>query len=355
MWIVLILLAVLGLFFIIFGIQVVPDGHVRIVERMGRRHTVLTPGVNVIIPGVDIIKKRGLNLRTYLNNGEKTKLLYNKKTGDISVAEHRMDPCELKFLCKDNSEVFVDSVCYFKITDAMKATYDVSEFSDTILSMIETTLRQEVGKYDGDAIIRSREVLSESLRTVLQEAATAWGIKIIRVEIEDIHFDDDIAEKLSQARREELIRRAEVVSAQAEADKDVINAEANKKTAILIAEGERASLLEIAQGEKDARILRAQGEFEEQKLQAEAAFLKASREQEGVAQGYAAIGGALSDRGDVIVALESLKAQQGVAESLGKSNNALIIPSDVAGLFGAFAAAAKGVSTMTKGFKTSAD
>ena len=196
-------------------------------------------------------------------------MLYDRK-GNISVAEHRTDPPKIKFLCKDNSEVFVDSVCYFKISDAMKAVYDVSEFSDTILSLIQTILRQEVAEYDGDSIVRSREVLSESLRDAMQEASTAWGIKIMRVEVEDIHFDGEIAEKLSQARREELIRRAVVVAAQAEADKRVLEAEAEKKSKILKAEGEKAYKVELAQGEKEALILLAQGEFEEQKLKAEA-------------------------------------------------------------------------------------
>jgi regulator of protease activity HflC (stomatin/prohibitin superfamily) len=344
-------LVFLGLYFLFAGIQIVPDGHVRIVERMGRRHRVLTPGLNTIIPGLDRIKKKNIGLSVFLDNGERQVKLYDTK-GNISIAEHRTDPPELPFLCKDNSEVIVNSVCYLKIVDAMKAVYDVNNFADTIISLIQTILRQEVGKYDGDSIIRSRENLSESLRAALQEASTAWGIRIMRVEIEDIHFDKEISEKLSQARREELIRRAEVVAAQAEADKKVLEAEAEKKSKILKAEGEKEFILKVAEGEKQAKILRAQADFEEQKLKAEADFLRASREQEGMAKGYAAIASALTSNGDAIIALESLKAQQGIAESLGKSQNSLIIPSDVAGLFGAFASVAKGVGKMTKEFRS---
>lgn len=344
-------LVFIGLYFLVKGIQIVPDGHVRIVERMGRRQRVLTPGLNTIIPGLDTIKKKNLNLSVFLDNGKREVKLYDRK-GNISIAEHRIDPPELPFLCKDNSEVIVNSVCYLKIVDAMKAVYDVSEFADTIISLIQTILRQEVGRYDGDSIIRSRENLSESLRSALQEASTAWGVRIMRVEIEDIHFDKEISEKLSQARREELIRRAEVVAAQAEADKKVLEAEAEKKSKILLAEGEKEYNLKVAEGEKQSRILRAQGEFEEQKLKAEADYLRASKEQEGMAKGYAAIVNALSTNGDVIIALESLKAQQGIAESLGKSQNSLIIPSDVAGLFGALTAVAKGVGKMSKEYQS---
>ncbi len=336
-------LVFIALYAILKGIKVVPDGHVRIVERMGRRHKVLMPGLNTIIPGIDSVKKNHIGLTTIVNGEEKN--LFDGK-GNISVAEHRMDPPEGKFLCKDNSEVYVDAVCYFRIVDAMKAVYDVAEFAETILSLIQTILRQEVGKQDGDSIIRAREELGENLRESLQEAATAWGIKIIRVEIEDIRFDSEIAEKLSEARQKELIRRADVVAAQAEADKKVLEAEAEKKSLILKADGEKEAKLRAAEADKQAIVLRAEGEFEEQKLKAEADFLRASREQEGVAKGYAAINSALAKNGDAIIALESLKAQQGIAEALGKSNNSLIIPSDVAGLFGAFAAVAKGISVI---------
>ena len=341
-----ILLIAIAIFFLKKGIIVVPDGNVRLVERLGRRHKILKAGINVIIPGLDAIRKNQ-NLYTFLNGGKDRVPLFDKK-GNISVAEQRMDPETQKFLCKDNSEVFVDPVCYFAITDAMRAVYDVSSVGESLISMIGTTLRQEVGKYDGDAIIRSREVLSESLRKALQEASTAWGIKIYRVEIEDIHFDGEIAEKLSQARREELIRRAEVVAAQAEADKEVLRAEAEKKATLLRAAADREAAIEIAEGEKQSRILNAEAEFEEERLKSEALFLTSSREQEGLAQGYEAICKAINDHPDAVVALESIKAQINVADSLGKSNNTLIVPSETAGLFGAVAAGIEGYAQIKK-------
>ena len=148
-------------------------------------------------------------------------------------------------------------------------------------------------------------------------------------------FDEEVTRSLSDARQEELKRRAELVAQKAEAEQLTLAADAKKKAAVLEAEGV-----------KEAAILKAQGEFEAQKLEAEARFLLQSREQEGIAQGYAAISRALKENPEAIVALEALKAQAKIADSIGNSNNALIVPSDTAGLFGAFASLAKGYETL---------
>jgi regulator of protease activity HflC (stomatin/prohibitin superfamily) len=223
----------------------------------------------------------------------------------------------------------------------MKVVYDVAGLADTFISMVETTLRQEVGKLDGDTIVTSREFLSERLRNALQQASSNWGILIIRVEIEDINFDREVTDSLSKARQQELVRRAQLVAAQAAAEQEVLKAEAEKKAEILRAEGLKLAEIAKAEGERQAQILRAQGKFEEEKLKAEGQFLLQSREQEGLAKGYAAVVASLEGNSQVVIALEALKAQAKVAESLGSSSNSLIVPSDTAGLLGAFGATLK--------------
>jgi regulator of protease activity HflC (stomatin/prohibitin superfamily) len=351
MTVTIMLLIIIALTFIFMGVQQVPDGNSRIVERMGKRHKILYPGINVIIPILDKVKKGNLQLFTYIDNGQQLLPLFNEKTGDISLAEYRMDPPKLKLLGKDNSEIHVNCVAYFKIADPMRSVYEVSAFAETFKSIILTTLRQEVGRLDSDTVITSREALSENLRFVLQEASVNWGVRVLRVEIEDIAFDPEVEKQLSQARREELIRRTQLVAAKAEAEQKVMSAEANKKAAILVAEGEKASLITKAEGHKQEKILKAQGDFESQKLEAEARFLLASREEEGRAQGYAALNNAISNNSDAIIALESVKAQIAIAESLGKSNSSLIIPTEAVGLFGAAAAAIKGLKSFANNQK----
>ena len=344
---VIILLVILSLLLVFIGIKTVPDGNGRIVERFGRRHRVLLPGINIIVPFLDKIKRNGFDqLSVRLVDGGSVNLW--NKNGDISLAEQRMDPKELKLLAKDNSEIYVDSVVYFRITNPMKAVYDVAAFEASFISLVETTLRQEVGRQDGDSIITAREIMGENLRSVLQEAGTNWGIQIIRVEIEDVHFNPEVAEKLSEARERELIRRAELIEKKAEAEQQILIADATKKSNILEAEGIKEATIQKAEGEKQAQILKAEGEFEQDRLQAEGRFLAQSREKEGEAKGFAAIVDALSNDPSAIIALQSLRAQEKVAESLGKSNNALIIPSETAGLFGAAASIIKGYEQLTK-------
>lgn len=343
--ITIILLTSLALIFIYMGVQKIPDGNSRVVERLGRRHKVLMPGIAVIVPFLDSVKKNA-DIATYVA-GEKVKLLDGN--GNLSMAEQRMDPPEMKKLvCQDGSLVNVDAVAYFRISDPMRIAYDVAAFADTFKSLTETTLRQEVSKYNGDTIISSREVLSANLREVLQEASTAWGVSVLRVEVENIEFEGKIQEELAKARAEELVRRAQMVAAQQRADQEVLEAEAAKKAEILKAEGLKEAAIRRAEGEKEAQILAAQGQFEEEKLAAEAKFLNASREQEGLAQGYAAIVRAMSDNSDGLVALKALEAQEQVAKALGQSSNALIIPSETAGLFGAVASIRKAVDSLAK-------
>ena len=338
------LITFIALLFAYIGIQKVPDGKTRIVERLGRRQKVLMPGIGVIIPFVDSINKRS-DVSTFVS-GERIALMDGK--GNIAMAEQRMDPPALKGLvCQDGSLVDIDSVAYFKITDPMRNVYDVASFAESFRSLTETTLRQEVGKYDGDSIITSREILSANLRDVLQEASTAWGITVMRVEVENIKFDEKISEQLARARAEELTRRAELVAAQQRADKEVLEAEADKKAEILRAEGTKEAAIRKAEGEKEAQILAAQAQFEEEKLVAEGKFLNASREQEGLAQGYAAIVDALSENPEGLVSLKALEAQEEVAKAIGQSDNTLIIPTDAAGLFGAVASVKKALEGLS--------
>jgi regulator of protease activity HflC (stomatin/prohibitin superfamily) len=344
-------LAVFALILVTMGVVVVPEGNARLVERLGRRHKVIYPGVNLIIPFIDSVRKNlQTKLYTYNKDGDGIRRVeLGQASGDISLAEHRMDPLHHTMQSKDNSELKVDVVAYFKIKDPAAAVYDVSAVGDALNSMLETTLRQEVGKLDSDAIITSRRQLSDQLKLAIQEASFSWGIDVLRVEVEEIRYaNDQVQRQLSEARNEELRRRAEVVAAQALRDKEVLAAEGEKRSAILKAEGDQQAAVLRAEGDKRAVILAAEGEFEAKRLEAEALFLLASREQEGKAQGYAAMSAALRSAPESLIALEALRAQVGVADSLGKSQNTMILPTEVAGLFGAIGALSKGLGEFRK-------
>ena len=324
-------IALLVLVLLIKGIKVVPEGRAKIVERLGRRNKTIYPGINIIIPFVDRVKV----IKEAVTTKVKGSSISLVDDGAIILAEQRMDPEEKLLLAKDNSQIKVDPIVYFGVTDPARLVYDVQDFEQSFETLIETTLRQEVGKYDGDSIVTSRDTLGDALKQGLMEAAKNWGIEVQRVEIENLSFDEEVTKSLSDARQEELKRRAELVAKKADAEQLTLEAEAKRKAAILEAEG-------VA----EAMRLKAQGEFDAKKLEAEANFLLQSREQEGIAQGYAAIAKSLKENPEAIVALEGLKAQAKIAESIGQSQNALIVPSETAGLFGAVASLAKGYDTI---------
>jgi regulator of protease activity HflC (stomatin/prohibitin superfamily) len=308
--------SVFALYLVYSAFQVVPESNVRIVERFGKYRSTLKPGIGFIIPFLDKIKVSGIT--TYDKDpsdpeGARTRMRYLALDGNIPTLEIMMDPPEIDAISSDNAIVRPDSILYFRIVDAVKAVYEVEDLGLATYKLLETTLRQEIGTMDSDAIIIGREKIGGAVRVALEEAASAWGVQITRVEIEEIRFSDEITKALSDQREAELLGRAKVAEAEREREAIVIKAEADKK----------------------AVVLNAEAKFEEEKLEAEADFLKASRVLEGQAKGTEALARALEKNPNAVVALEALKAQIDVAEAIGKSENTLIIPEETAGLFGA--------------------
>jgi regulator of protease activity HflC (stomatin/prohibitin superfamily) len=193
-----------------------------------------------------------------------------------------------------------------------------------MMQLLETTLRQEVGKLDSDTLIVSRDTIGSNIQRYLEQASEAWGAKILRVEIQELRFSDEVQQKLTKAREAELSRRARVVTAQQDRDTEILLAEGKKRAAVLVAEGE----------------------FEAAKLRAEADFLLASRRLEGEAAGTRALAEALRNNPEVMVAIKALEAQKSVAESLGRSTSSLIVPGEVAGLLGALGAVKNALTFM---------
>lgn len=183
---------------------------------------------------------------------------------------------------------------------------------------------------NADDLLSSRDIIGSHVQSALERASEAWGTKIMRVEIQEIHFSSEIQETLTRAREAELIRRAKVVTAQEERDIDILQAE----------------------GQKQATMKIAEGNFEAAKLQAEADFLLASKKLEGEAKGIKAVAEAMRENPDAIVAIKTLEAQQKIAEHLGRSGNMMILPTETAGLVGAAGSIIKGLEfTRNGGFR----
>ena len=260
----------------------------------------MTPGINFLLPFIESIKRPYINtFETIDGQTEQRPLVRN---GAIPTFEIIMDPPEIDAISKDNAIIYPDSILYFRIIDPVKAVYEVEDLGMAMFKLLETTLRQSIGTMDSDEIIKGREQIGASVKAALEEASTAWGTQITRVEIEEIRFNKEVTQALSDQRAAELKGRAQVIE---------------------------------AEREKEAKILEAEAQYEQERLEAEGDFLLESRKLEGQAKGAAALAKALEKAPNAYVALEALEAQKKVAEALGKSENSLIIPQETAGLAGA--------------------
>jgi len=329
------IITVLVIIFAFLGIKVVPESKAAVVERLGKYNKTLTSGVNFIIPGIDTITKKK---RIYTIVGtEKADLHGNKKksyerydlsdnNGFIELSEQIIDPESINVIASDNAVLIPDIICHFMIVEPHKTLYNVNDLYVSMNSLLETTLRQSIGRLDSDQVVVSRAVLGNDIKSELERASESWGIRVTRVEIESILFEDSVQEKLTKAREAELERRAAVIAEKETRDREILKAEADKKAAILRAEGEKTAIL-----------LRAEAQFESDRLKAEGEYLLASRQAEGEAKGIEALALAVQNNPDAVIALKAIEAQPKIADAFGKSNNAIIIPNETAGIIGSMA------------------
>ena len=225
----LIALAVVVVIFVIVvlarAIRVIPQARAGVVERLGRYHKTLLPGLNLLVPFVD-------RLRPLLDLREQ-------------VVSFPPQPV----ITEDNLVVSIDTVVYFQITDARAATYEIANYLVAVEQLTTTTLRNVVGGLNLEEALTSRDNINGQLRVVLDEATGKWGIRVNRVELKSIEPPVSIQDSMEQQMRAERSRRAQILTA-----------EGTKQSAILQAEGERQSQILQAEGEAKARVLRAEGE-----------------------------------------------------------------------------------------------
>jgi regulator of protease activity HflC (stomatin/prohibitin superfamily) len=206
-------------------IRIVPQARAGIVERLGRYHRTLTPGMTVLMPFVDRLKPL------------------------IDLREQVVSFPPQPVITEDNLVVQIDTVLYFTVNDAKAATYEVANPLQAIEQITVTTLRNVIGSLTLEDALTSRDHINAQLRGVLDEATGKWGIRINRVELKSIDPPASIQDSMEKQMRAERDRRAAI-----------LNAEGIKQSQILTAEGEKQAAVLTAEGEKQAAILRAEGQ-----------------------------------------------------------------------------------------------
>ena len=300
---------ILLLVVVIFGFKafiVVPQQEVYVVERLGRFHNALTAGLNILIPFVDRVAYRH------------------------SLKEVPLDVPSQVCITRDNTQLQVDGVLYFQVTDPMRASYGSSNYIDAITQLAQTSLRSVIGRMELDKTFEEREAINLAVVSVLDDAATNWGVKVLRYEIKD------------------LTPPAEILRAmQAQ-----ITAEREKRAVIAASEGRRQEQINIASGEREAAIQRSEGERQAaiNRAQGEAASISAIAE--ATAQAIERVGNAAQlPGGDTAVNLRVAEQYVEAFAQLARTNNTMIVPANLGDVAGLIATAMKTVQGTGAGNK----
>lgn len=294
--IMLLVVAALVIIYILNGIKIVSQSETMIVERLGRYHRTLQAGINVILP----IIERPKETITRMNTGAL------RMVSRIDLREQVYDFDKQSVITKDNVMTEINALLYFQIVDPVKSVYEIKNLPMAIEKLTQTTLRNVVGEMELDETLTSRDTINSKLRNVLDEATNKWGVKVNRVELQDITPPESIRFAMEKQMQAERDRRAEILKAEGE-----------KQSAILKSEGEKAAEINAAEAEKQAKILKAQGQAEAQILQAEA-------EAKAIAQVSAAVAAKGSDPVQYLLAIKYI---EGLKEMVsGKDNKTVYLP-----------------------------
>jgi regulator of protease activity HflC (stomatin/prohibitin superfamily) len=227
----LIVLAVLALFFLFVAartVRIIPQARAGLVERLGRYHRTLQPGLTIVVPFIDRVKPL------------------------IDLREQVVSFPPQPVITEDNLVVGIDTVIYFTITDPKAATYEVANPLQAIEQLTVTTLRNVIGGMTLEDTLTSRDHINSQLRVVLDEATGKWGVRINRVEIKSIDPPGTIQEAMEKQMRAERDRRAAILNAEGVKQSQILTAEGEKQSAVLKAEGAKASAVLRAEGESKA-------------------------------------------------------------------------------------------------------
>lgn len=251
---VIIALVVLAVIFIKMSVVIIPQSETRIIERLGKYYATLKPGINIIIPFIDRAK-----IIMTLNRG---RYVYSST---IDLREQVYDFDKQNVITKDNIQMQINALLYFQIVDPFKAVYEINNLPNAIEKLTQTTLRNIIGELELDQTLTSRDTINTKLRAVLDDATNKWGIKVNRVELQDITPPVSVLQAMEKQMQAERNKRA-----------TILNSEGEKAAVVLRSEGEKTSMINRAEASKQQAILKAEGEAQARirKAEAEAIAIK---------------------------------------------------------------------------------
>lgn len=288
------LLLVLTLMALKVTIVVVPQQSVFVLERLGRYGGSLEAGLHFIVPFVDRVAYRH------------------------SMKEVPYDVAPQVCITRDNSQVQIDGILYYQVTDARMASYGTSNFEMAIEQLAKTTLRSEVGKRELDKLLEERSAINQSVVAALDEASPGWGVKVLRYEVKDIVPPESVLRAMQMQITAEREKRALIAKSEGE-----------REQAINVAAGERQAAIAQSEGEKQALINKAQGD-------AQAIMLVATATAESIRKIAEAI---QSQGGDQAIAFRIAEQYVAAFSNIAKETNTVVVPGNLADVGGIVASA----------------
>ncbi|MCM1129088.1 MAG: SPFH/Band 7/PHB domain protein [Alistipes senegalensis] len=291
---VAIVIFIIALIFVAKSVNVVPQQNAWVVERFGKYHATLSPGLNIVIPIIDRVAYKH------------------------SLKEIPMDVPPQICITKDNTQLQVDGVLYFQVTDAKLASYGSSNYIAAITQLAQTTLRSVIGRMELDKTFEERDQINTNVVGVVDESAQNWGVKVLRYEIKDLTPPSEILRAMQAQITAEREKRAVIATS-----------EGKKQEQINLATGLREAEIARSEGEKQAAINRAQGEA--------AAIIAIA---DANAEALRKVGQAISEQGGSdAVNLKVAEQYVSAFSELAKAGNSLIIPANLSDMGGLIASA----------------
>ena len=246
---VLIAIVVLVLIFAKMALVIIPQSETKIIERLGRYYATLRPGINIIIPIVDRAKEI-----VVMRAG---RYVYSNS---IDLREQVYDFPKQNVITKDNVQTEINALLYFQIVDPFKAVYEINNLPNAIEKLTQTTLRNIIGELELEETLTSRDTINTKLRSVLDDATNKWGIKVNRVELQDITPPESVLTAMEKQMQAERNKRATILTSEGKKASDILQSEGEKMATINRAEALKQQAILKAEGEAQARIRKAEAE-----------------------------------------------------------------------------------------------
>ena len=295
--------------YFVSAFKIIRQAEVMVIERLGKFHCTLRAGAHLIVPIIDV--PRGIILKEQVRGMGGVPYTVMVEKTRIDLREQVYDFPRQNVITKDNVSIGINALIYFQITKPESAVYEIQHLTDAIEKLTQTTLRNIIGEMDLDETLVSRDIINNKLRVILDEASNKWGVKVNRVELQDIMPPADIQSSMEKQMKAERERRAVI-----------LEAEGQKRSAILKAEGQRESAIANAEGEQQSAILKAQG-------LAKARILQAEAEAEAIRRTVAAIEGH-GDPDKYLIAVRYLDTLKKMVE--GNENKVVYMPYEATGI-----------------------